>query len=244
MYHLNTIMREYISGNRRFIDAHSNFIEVNRTFHNNINNLLRIYDSTYSLNSIPNNNARPRRRSQIPTRRSQDRETRNMRSTLLRPRPPPPIPQDEPDDVLGGSSGGAPAPVAPPQPPPPPDPELNESIDDIAANLTETLSSFLNQRGGVTPLNIIEQECDIIPFSSLENNTQTMCPIDQVPFEPNENVMRIRFCGHIFRESCLRENFRYRSTCPVCRHNIVTTVTHNENFSSPSENNIRWFVRY
>ena len=96
----------------------------------------------------------------------------------------------------------------------------------------------------LVPTVIINQECDIIPYNSL-NTTQDMCPIDRVAFEENEPVMRIRFCGHIFRENNLRENFRSRATCPVCRHNIITTVT-DTNFqrNTPSHNNIDWFIRY
>ena len=76
---------------------------------------------------------------------------------------------------------------------------------------------------------IIDQECEIVPYSSIDNS-QDMCPIDMIPFEETDNVMRIRFCGHIFRENNLRENFRSRPTCPVCRHNIITTITHNQTF--------------
>ena len=102
------------------------------------------------------------------------------------------------------------------------------------------------------PTSIINQECEIIPYSSLDDS-QDICPIDRVPFESTENVMRIRFCGHIFREENLRENFRSRSTCPVCRHNIITTITHNQRFHRRENNDaslnnflpdIEWFVRY
>ena len=57
--------------------------------------------------------------------------------------------------------------------------------------------------------------------------------------------MRIRFCGHIFKEDMLRENFRHRPTCPVCRHNIITTVTNPEtSFLSSNQNSLGWFVHY
>ena len=95
------------------------------------------------------------------------------------------------------------------------------------------------------PDSIINQECEILPYNSI-NTSQDICPIDRVPFEDNENVMRIRFCGHIFREENLRENFRSRPTCPVCRHNIVTTITHNQryNVNDHFASDIEWFVRY
>ena len=97
------------------------------------------------------------------------------------------------------------------------------------------------------PVSIVDQECDIIQYISGENS-QDICPIDRIPFEENESVMRIRFCGHIFRENNLRENFRSRATCPVCRHNIITTVTRNisnESINSNYQNSdIQWFIRY
>ena len=240
MYNLNTILREYISANRRYIDSHSNFVESTRLFHNNINNFLRIHDSSYGINSLNSQSSRHRRRSRIPTHRQQPTPPNNSRQHAHNEQhreqhreqhiaPIPPSTSNEPNNTEQENTE---------------DSTIDQEINNIQASLTETISSFINNRIDATPRAIIEQECEIIPFSSIENNTQEICPIDQVPFEENENVMRIRFCGHIFRENNLRENFRYRSTCPVCRHNIITTVTHNHNFNSPTENNIRWFVRY
>jgi hypothetical protein len=75
------------------------------------------------------------------------------------------------------------------------------------------------------PINIINQECELINYnSSLE--TQTECPIDMLPFSDNEEIIRIKYCRHIFRVQNLMLNFRERATCPLCRHNIVTTITY------------------
>jgi len=101
----------------------------------------------------------------------------------------------------------------------------------------------INYNNMSVPTAIINQECDIVPYNSL-NTQQDICPIDHAPFEENENVMRIRFCGHIFRENNLRENFRSRATCPVCRHNIITTVTNRNYRQNTTSDNIDWFIRY
>lgn len=100
------------------------------------------------------------------------------------------------------------------------------------------------------PQSIISQECDIVSYNTLDNS-QDLCPIDRIPYEEHEDVMRIRFCGHIFRENNLRENFRTRATCPVCRHNIITTVTnsrfrqgHNDQTSNINSAELQWFIQY
>ena len=42
----------------------------------------------------------------------------------------------------------------------------------------------------------------------------------------------------------LRENFRSRATCPVCRHNIITTVTDTNFQRNNPSHNIDWFIGY
>ena len=53
-----------------------------------------------------------------------------------------------------------------------------------------------------------------------ESNTQ--CPITLDEFQENENVCRIRHCGHTFRENALRNWFQQNVRCPVCRYDIRT----------------------
>jgi hypothetical protein len=55
---------------------------------------------------------------------------------------------------------------------------------------------------------------------SEESNTQ--CPITLDEFQENENVCRIRHCGHTFRENALRNWFQQNVRCPVCRYDIRT----------------------
>jgi hypothetical protein len=52
--------------------------------------------------------------------------------------------------------------------------------------------------------------------------TNTQCPITLDEFQENENVCRIRQCGHTFRESALRNWFQQNVRCPVCRYDIRT----------------------
>ena len=66
------------------------------------------------------------------------------------------------------------------------------------------------------------------------NYEQEICPISQESFTPNDIVMRIRGCGHIFLENHLRtylETYDYR--CPVCRLDLRNI---NSNFRDASSN--------
>lgn len=51
----------------------------------------------------------------------------------------------------------------------------------------------------------------------------TICPISLEAFQDQEPVTRIRHCGHIFRQDCLRRWFENHDVCPVCRYSITST---------------------
>jgi hypothetical protein len=55
------------------------------------------------------------------------------------------------------------------------------------------------------------------------------CPICLEDFQIGEQVLRIRACGHIFKQSGLLRWFQRNNHCPVCRGNVV------ENQPSPEE---------
>lgn len=65
------------------------------------------------------------------------------------------------------------------------------------------------------------------------NNTEQMvadrCPICLEDFQIGEQVVRIRVCGHIFKQPGLLRWFQRNNHCPVCRGNVV------ENQPSPEE---------
>ena len=43
-------------------------------------------------------------------------------------------------------------------------------------------------------------------------------------FEPNQQVARIRHCGHIFKPDGLAQWLRINNTCPTCRHNLLSSA--------------------
>ena len=57
-------------------------------------------------------------------------------------------------------------------------------------------------------------------FRDITNPSQFICPIDRGPLEPDDNVLQIIHCRHIFRESSLRRHFRGSPRCPLCRYDI------------------------
>ena len=68
----------------------------------------------------------------------------------------------------------------------------------------------------------IETATERIPFD--ENMVHTSCPITQSPFQSSDRIMRIRHCGHCFMEEGLTAWFRQSVRCPVCRHDIRTSL--------------------
>ena len=69
----------------------------------------------------------------------------------------------------------------------------------------------------------IRNATEVIVYSQLSQDTrdtQLRCPIDIVEFSPEDTVLRIRHCGHIFREMNLRQHFRRNPRCPLCRFDI------------------------
>ena len=66
----------------------------------------------------------------------------------------------------------------------------------------------------------ISEATELILYGDLSDNYHTICPIDQQDFNPRDYVLRIRHCGHIFREMNLRRHFRSSPRCPICRFDI------------------------
>jgi hypothetical protein len=57
-------------------------------------------------------------------------------------------------------------------------------------------------------------------YSDISTN-QIMCSISRTNFEPDDDILKIIHCGHIFKKQSLNTWFRTHSTCPLCRYNII-----------------------
>lgn len=116
------------------------------------------------------------------------------------------------------------------------------TIDMTPTNLSNNnldslnLFSSLFQNVVIRPTNEqIENAVDFIHYPqdlTLEQRTQTVCPISLEHFQENQPVARIRHCGHIFSESALRSWFQQNVRCPLCRYDIRET-----NNNSSQDNN-------
>ena len=58
------------------------------------------------------------------------------------------------------------------------------------------------------------------PYQDMENPINTSCPITLRTFQSNDNVYRIKHCGHIFSKNELDNWFLENTKCPVCRYDI------------------------
>jgi hypothetical protein len=74
----------------------------------------------------------------------------------------------------------------------------------------------------------IEATTELIPYSDIsENNRIEECPISREPFSETSAVMRIRHCRHYFAPESLRTWFNSSVRCPICRHDIRSTLSEN-----------------
>jgi hypothetical protein len=89
-------------------------------------------------------------------------------------------------------------------------------------DVNETITQFLN-----TPVIVRPSEDEItnaterITYNEvINNNGETACPIDLIEFTEDDDILRIRHCGHIFRENNIRLWFNTNVRCPLCRYDI------------------------
>ena len=74
----------------------------------------------------------------------------------------------------------------------------------------------------------IEATTEIIPYSDIpENDRIEECPISRETFTETSAVMRIRHCRHYFAPESLRTWFNSSVRCPICRHDIRSTLSEN-----------------
>ena len=69
----------------------------------------------------------------------------------------------------------------------------------------------------------ITQETTSCLFHEIETPNNLTCPISLELFQPEQSVIMINQCRHIFNANHLVTWFETRSTCPMCRCNIQST---------------------
>ena len=111
------------------------------------------------------------------------------------------------------------------------DSEVDDLLSIVGHNILSTLqrhtNDFINnldlENVRVVPTaREIEIATHIIPFNSILNPQNSTCPISLTRFETDSslNVMRIRYCGHLYVPEELETWFTHNCRCPLCRYDI------------------------
>jgi len=93
-------------------------------------------------------------------------------------------------------------------------PSINDIIDNI---IIPNSPPPIN----IPTLNQINNSTTETLYQYLENPLNTTCAIRHVSFQPDDIVLKINHCGHIFYKSELLEWFTRSARCPLCRYNIL-----------------------
>jgi hypothetical protein len=80
----------------------------------------------------------------------------------------------------------------------------------------------------------IETATTSMRFQDISSPINTTCPITMETFSPEQIIVKINHCGHIFNQAHIHGWFRSNVRCPVCRYDIRDYET--ENSSSTEEN--------
>jgi len=97
----------------------------------------------------------------------------------------------------------------------------SERLQNAAQQLImETLRNFYN------PINVVATAAEIanatrnVAFGTIENPSNSTCPISLDRFEENTMVTQLTFCGHVFNPQELTIWLQGNVRCPICRHDI------------------------
>lgn len=110
------------------------------------------------------------------------------------------------------------------------------SLFDVISNNRTTATNPL--QGFFQPIPILPTQEQITNATEIININdaeieQLHCPIDLLPFQADEEVIRIRHCNHVFRRNNLMSWFNTSSRCPLCRYDIREyVVTHRVDISN------------
>lgn len=105
---------------------------------------------------------------------------------------------------------------------------LGNLVGSLMADLLEQAITPSSSVRGATQEEIANAS-HTLRYSEIENPISEQCPISLETFEPDEWVIQLNHCGHIFRKELLDAWFVNNSHCPVCRHNIQTNANANIN---------------
>lgn len=118
-------------------------------------------------------------------------------------------------------------------------PSMSSGVEPQNADLLRLFTTFLE------PIEIhptsaqIEDATRVVRFGDIISPINDSCPISLNAFHENDNVTVIRQCGHVFNTTELNNWFLGNCRCPVCRHDIRTSIV-----TDLSSNVIRSTINY
>ena len=83
----------------------------------------------------------------------------------------------------------------------------------------------------------ISDATQIIRFSDIRHPLNTSCPILQIEFQDDDEILQIRHCRHNFCRTALNSWFETSVYCPMCRHDIRDVPPPEENNTSNNTSN-------
>jgi len=98
------------------------------------------------------------------------------------------------------------------------------------STIPDILSRFFSNVPIVPTTEQINNAVVYCNYRDISNPINTSCPIELTTFNNNDEVMQIRYCGHIFHRNSLTSWFQNNVICPMCRYDIrnYTTSTNEE----------------
>ena len=58
-------------------------------------------------------------------------------------------------------------------------------------------------------------------YQNIISPINTICPITQELFQPNDEIIMLSNCGHVFQKNSILIWLNQNSTCPCCRTNVL-----------------------
>ena len=98
-----------------------------------------------------------------------------------------------------------------------------------------------SQENGPLSYDAIQQQTIIIPYCTISEPLNDICPISQVPFELIDSVMQINRCKHNFNPYSLLRWFESHSTCPMCRQHLNVNYDYREDDREDDEQTIHMY---
>lgn len=129
------------------------------------------------------------------------------------------------------SSMGSIRPPSPPRPRPPRPPITVLERFVVHQQITSLTPRQIQQ------LKECERNAICTPFQNIINPCTTSCSILCDDFGEDEYVVVVKHCNHIYNKDALKEWLKFRSTCPMCRHNLRVSTDNTVQLTDPT--NIR-----